>query len=884
MPRAGAFRLVFESDLRNEPAVRERVDRGVPAVHAGGRRHDRRRHRAAAAEVELLAVGLTGTAEVAARYWLESGRARAARPSAVGCSRACPGAASRVFPLVGDEPTADGVRAGRHGAGVVGRRQLRIGRRCTDDRRHHGGGQDRRAATPRELVLESTQSPDEVEAAVRDALEDDGGVLALVDEKGRRVVVPATQLAYVEIAETDAASGRLRRQLSRRTPGGASAPAPDRRPAAGQPDRPSALHAARCGPSVSRANSAAEPARSAGGPPTTSSRPARPARRPPAGPGERLADQPAGPQRQPPGHRRVRLDRRPHPRDRELGVPGVGEHLQHQVAGRRVQERGHLAVEVGRDPVADVRLDQALQPVARRGAGVERRRRGRRTAPSPRRRPRRARPAGRAAARSGRSRRPPSRPARPAGQRRRQPGVLGQPVERGQLAVREHAEQVDDGLRVADGRGGVGVVSAASMEGHGQRNRLTSRIRGVRDVRRRHGHVRGLRTRCGPAAGSAGPQPAMRMAGRSPGRPASAPRERGDCPDHRRTTHDNIDAARRDRGVRTAGRPRSGTRTARCSPTSASTEPIVQALATSGITRTFAIQEMTLPIALAGTDLIGQARTGTGKTLGFGVPLLQRIVAAGRAARAAAPSRRRSSSCRPASCASRSPATCRPPARTLGVRVLAVYGGRAYEPQIERAAQGRRRGRRHPRPAARPGRAGPPRLGSVSRSWCSTRPTRCSTSASCPTSSGSSPGCRTSRQTMLFSATMPGPIVTLARRYMRQPVHIRAEEPDEDVAVVPQTAAVRLPGARDGQGRDARPDPAGRGPRADDGLLPDQAHRAEGRRRPGRARLRRRRGARRPRPGRPRAGAARVPLRQGRRAGRHRRRRPRASTSRASPT
>ncbi len=54
---------------------------------------------------------------------------------------------------------------------------------------------------------------------------------------------------------------------------------------------------------------------------------------------------------------------------------------------------------------------------------------------------------------------------------------------------------------------------------------------------------------------------------------------------------------------------------------------IVRALSESGIERTFAIQALTLPLALAGDDLIGQARTGMGKTLGFGVPLLQRITA-----------------------------------------------------------------------------------------------------------------------------------------------------------------------------------------------------------------------------------------------------------------
>lgn len=55
---------------------------------------------------------------------------------------------------------------------------------------------------PRELVLESTESPEEVAKAVADALKADLGVLTLVDEKGRRVLVPADKLAYVEIAES----------------------------------------------------------------------------------------------------------------------------------------------------------------------------------------------------------------------------------------------------------------------------------------------------------------------------------------------------------------------------------------------------------------------------------------------------------------------------------------------------------------------------------------------------------------------------------------------------------------------------------------------------------------------------------------------------------
>ncbi len=55
----------------------------------------------------------------------------------------------------------------------------------------------------RELVLESSQSPDEIEKAVADALKADLGVLTLIDEKGRRVLVPADKLAYVEIAESE---------------------------------------------------------------------------------------------------------------------------------------------------------------------------------------------------------------------------------------------------------------------------------------------------------------------------------------------------------------------------------------------------------------------------------------------------------------------------------------------------------------------------------------------------------------------------------------------------------------------------------------------------------------------------------------------------------
>jgi hypothetical protein len=57
--------------------------------------------------------------------------------------------------------------------------------------------------TPREIVLDSAQSPTEIEELVSGALEN-GGVLALSDERGRRVLVPTALIAYVEIAQPDA--------------------------------------------------------------------------------------------------------------------------------------------------------------------------------------------------------------------------------------------------------------------------------------------------------------------------------------------------------------------------------------------------------------------------------------------------------------------------------------------------------------------------------------------------------------------------------------------------------------------------------------------------------------------------------------------------------
>lgn len=55
----------------------------------------------------------------------------------------------------------------------------------------------------RELVLESAQTPEEIEEAIATAIRSEMGLLTLSDEKGRRVLVPVSKLAYVEVAEPE---------------------------------------------------------------------------------------------------------------------------------------------------------------------------------------------------------------------------------------------------------------------------------------------------------------------------------------------------------------------------------------------------------------------------------------------------------------------------------------------------------------------------------------------------------------------------------------------------------------------------------------------------------------------------------------------------------
>ncbi|WP_232544274.1 DEAD/DEAH box helicase [Streptomyces buecherae] len=193
---------------------------------------------------------------------------------------------------------------------------------------------------------------------------------------------------------------------------------------------------------------------------------------------------------------------------------------------------------------------------------------------------------------------------------------------------------------------------------------------------------------------------------------------------------------------------------------------------------------MTLPVALSGSDVIGQAKTGTGKTLGFGLPLLERVtvpadVEAGRAT--------------PDQLSDAPQALVVVPTRELcqqvtndlltagkvrNVRVLSIYGGRAYEPQVEALRKG------VDVIVGTPGRlldlAGQKKLDlSKIRGLVLDEADEMLDLGFLPDVEKIIQFLPARRQTMLFSATMPGAVISLARRYMSQPTHISATSPDD---------------------------------------------------------------------------------------------------------
>ncbi|MGH3969906.1 MAG: DEAD/DEAH box helicase, partial [Mycobacterium sp.] len=208
-------------------------------------------------------------------------------------------------------------------------------------------------------------------------------------------------------------------------------------------------------------------------------------------------------------------------------------------------------------------------------------------------------------------------------------------------------------------------------------------------------------------------------------------------------------------------------------------DEIVRALAEEGIEHPFAIQELTLPLALAGDDVIGQARTGMGKTFGFGVPLLQRITSGELAlsgiprALIVVPTREL---CLQVSGDLATAAKYLTADDGRRLSVVSIYGGRPYEPQIEALRAGA------DVVVGTPGRLldlaqqGHLQLGGLAVLVLD--------EADEMLDLGFLPDIERilrqipdDRQSMLFSATMPDPIITLARTFMNQPTHIRAEAP-----------------------------------------------------------------------------------------------------------
>jgi superfamily II DNA/RNA helicase len=208
---------------------------------------------------------------------------------------------------------------------------------------------------------------------------------------------------------------------------------------------------------------------------------------------------------------------------------------------------------------------------------------------------------------------------------------------------------------------------------------------------------------------------------------------------------------------------------------------IVEALRRVGIVSPFPIQAMTLPVALAGHDIIGQAKTGTGKTLGFGIPVLQRTIAKG------------DDGFEQLEAAGKPQALIVMPRRELavqvagdldaaaalrGTRVLTVYGGRAYEPQVEALRRGVEVVVGTPGrllDLAQQGHLDLSHVGVVVLDEADEMldlgflPDVERLLALAPDR----------HQMMMFSATMPGAVVSLARRFMSQPTHIRAIDPTD---------------------------------------------------------------------------------------------------------
>jgi superfamily II DNA/RNA helicase len=201
-------------------------------------------------------------------------------------------------------------------------------------------------------------------------------------------------------------------------------------------------------------------------------------------------------------------------------------------------------------------------------------------------------------------------------------------------------------------------------------------------------------------------------------------------------------------------------------------QDIVETLAAKGIVDAFPIQEQTIPLGLPGQDIIGQAKTGTGKTFGFGIPVVQRLgpdPAHGVKALIVVPTRE----------------LCVQVYEDIDMltsgrstSVVAIYGGKAYEGQIDQLKAGAQI------VVGTPGRLidlNNQRLLDLSNATevVLDEADKMLDLGFLPDIEKIFQKVPAIRHTQLFSATMPGPIVALARRFMTNPIHIRATDPDE---------------------------------------------------------------------------------------------------------
>ncbi len=201
-------------------------------------------------------------------------------------------------------------------------------------------------------------------------------------------------------------------------------------------------------------------------------------------------------------------------------------------------------------------------------------------------------------------------------------------------------------------------------------------------------------------------------------------------------------------------------------------DDIVQALESASILSPFPIQQQAIPLALAGTDLIGQAKTGTGKTFGFGLPLLQKLGANPEhlpRALVVVPTRE---------LALQVTEDLRLACKNRTTRVVEIYGGKAYEGQLADLAKG-----------ADVVVGTPGRLIDLHNQrlidftainyLVLDEADRMLDLGFLPDVEKIFSILPKDKQTLMFSATMPSEILMLTKRYLNRPVHIRVSDPDE---------------------------------------------------------------------------------------------------------